>query len=98
MNPIEEMMEKFGVTKQDIYPPFTPEKQLEIIKILAKFTGSVTITNSLDEKWAITTSAHPTVYFKNTEDALAYFLINSKGIKPWTQQIKEVLENDRRKS
>lgn len=75
MNPIEEMMEKYGVKKvrpcdicdrlapgdqtgyacigcnhcgkdELIYPPFTPEKQLEVIKLIAsKKICSLTINN-----------------------------------------------------
>lgn len=125
MNPIEEMMKKYGVVqKPDIcwrclhikkcenkecevtietnaqmeYPPFTPEKQLEIIKLISQRT---TFGLEIEEK-----HKH-TIFTINTnfgsigsftfEKALAEFLTNIFyycSNEAQKQQIKEILENE----
>lgn len=122
MNPIEEMMKKYGVKKIDpceactkktwaecqacpkfeadpVYPPFTPEKQLETIKILS-VSRNIEIFHSKSLKYnefcrvRINDIAHSSVIHKSLYYALAALLNKcfDTFIPAQRQQIKEILE------
>ena len=121
MNPIEEMMEKFGVKPLDrcricgaqefalgqcaevdceiIFPPFTPKKQLEIIKILSVFHNIEIFCGRSSEnnefyRIRISDTLHSSVIHKSLEYALAALLNKCFDTFAPTQrqQIKEILE------
>lgn len=124
MNPIEEMMEKYGVIKgcpcdfcdrlaagdqigyscngcshcgedKEIFPTFTAEKQLGIIKLIG-LLGNVCLTKRMyhNNNWCITTH-HKNGIGENQDfsQALAQLTINLlEAGESDKQQIKEILE------
>ena len=112
MNEVEKMYENAGIKKdwnstpyggiEEYYPPFTPEKQLELIKWLARHNFVVCknlggwhtgINPTYDEEFGITCSKRATNY-GSFEYALAS-LINylwQDLTEEERKQIKEILE------
>lgn len=119
MNPIEEMMEKFGVEKQldvcqgclkeenceycnkkslGVYalPDFTPEKQLEIIKLISQRTPFYLDIKERNKHtlFTINTDFGSASHF-SFDKALAEFLLKIFyycSTEALIQQIKEILE------
>ncbi len=112
MNPIEEMMEKFGVESKVVasytfecgynkkeyekdvveYPPFTPEKQLEIFNFVAK-RPDFTLFFDAEKRWVFIIDE----YVGCDKDLIFAFAklittLYSDLTAAQKQQIKEILE------
>ena len=103
MNEIEKMYENVGVKKywnstpyggiEEYYPPFTTEKQIELIKWLSEVDCTVRIDFDENE-WGVATENYGGYFCDNFSDALAS-IINDLWqdlTEEEHKQIKEILQ------
>ena len=79
---------------QTIYPPFTAEKQLSLIKLLSKYIVSIDYDNGKYEVYILSIGNLRYDYYDTLEETLAYCINNLWQFltKEDHKQIKEILE------
>lgn len=95
MSAIDEMYEKYAkfTTAKRVYPEFTAEKQLEIIKALTRFGIPIYLTNS-NQKYCVAKLVDYNSEANLFEMALAIFLLKiyTRLSAKEREEVKEILE------
>lgn len=110
MNEVEKMYENAGIKKVrqtniaggdypiavgfEDYPPFTAEKQIELIKWLAKFDDFFVLKDFEFDKYRSLCGLVASEYIDTFEEMLANLILNiwDELTKAQKKQIKEILE------